>query len=48
LRFEDVIVQMSPARPVYVEHSFLIWSSPLRSEDCAELDALALRLGAAS
>src|SRR6476619_6904385 len=32
--FEDVIVQKSPAWPVYCEggHSFVTWSSPLRGE----------------
>jgi len=29
-RFEDVIVQKSPARPLYSEHSFVTWSSPFR------------------
>jgi hypothetical protein len=32
-RFEDVIVQKSPAAPVHSEHSFVTWSSLLRSED---------------
>jgi hypothetical protein len=30
---EDVIVQKSPARPWYCEHSFVTWSSLFRSED---------------
>src|SRR5207244_12138481 len=30
LRFEDVIVQKPPARRVYCEHSFVMWSAPLR------------------
>ena len=32
-RFEDVIVQKSPARPQYSEHSFVTWSAPLRGKD---------------
>src|ERR1700680_1560741 len=32
LRFEDVIVQKESARPVYCEHSFVRWSSPLRAD----------------
>src|SRR5688500_5949700 len=29
LTFEDVIAQKEPAPPVYPEHSFVIWISPL-------------------
>jgi hypothetical protein len=35
---EDVIVQTSPAWPVYSEHSFVTWRSPLRGKD-AESEA---------
>jgi hypothetical protein len=33
LRFEDVIVQKEPGRPLYSEHSLVTWSTPLREED---------------
>ena len=33
LRFEDVIVQKPPARPVAFEQSFVTWRAPLRRED---------------
>src|SRR5687768_2128503 len=45
LRFETVTVQWSPAWPVYVEHSFVSWKSPLRGEDAANDGAFALVLG---
>jgi hypothetical protein len=36
--FEDVIVQKSPAAPLYFVHSFVMESDPLRGED-ADTDA---------
>jgi len=32
LTFEDLIVQKEPAPPVYPEHSFVTWRSPLRGD----------------
>jgi hypothetical protein len=37
MRFEEVIVQISPAWPVYVEHSFLTLRGPPRAEDTTAL-----------
>lgn len=31
-RFEDVIEQYPPAAPLYAEHPFVAWRSPLRGE----------------
>src|SRR6187431_501481 len=48
LTLDEVIVQKEPARPVYCEHSFVTWSSPVRGEaDSAavsEADSVALGL----
>src|SRR5438552_18691065 len=30
-RLDDVLVQKSPARPLYAEHSLVTWRSPLRA-----------------
>src|SRR6185437_219117 len=47
-RFEDVIVQKSPALPLYCEHSLMTWRSRVRSEDADAETAPVVRPSATS
>ncbi len=46
-RFDMVIVQKEPARPVYTEHSFVRWRAPLFREDSEDEPSAASWFGAA-
>src|SRR5947208_14878053 len=46
LRVEDVIVQMSPAWPVYAEHSFSTCRVPLLGKDAEDKPSVASCFGA--
>src|SRR5712691_3793494 len=45
LRVEDVIVQKSPAWPVYAEHSFSTWIVPLLGKDAEDKPSVASCFG---